>query len=305
MAEASVRGNHCARRPAHVALIVLILSALLVAGCRQEARQSPAPAVIDGSHVELLAYLDGASPCQQGTIEMLRGLENKRPARLDVRIIDISTRRGWERWEESGLDSVALAIDGNTTVSWGEGDGRRTVTFKHPAGFTWTHEDLRAALEAALDESLVAADPAEAEGVRLMDVSVRGQSIRVGDNGSETGQLVIGEQIVIDIQKPRGDLAPGQRVTIAADTLKEVLQEPFTPNQLALKRIDAGMALMAGGRQLLVVTEADVSDEDTTVKLVAERWRRALREALISAALERPNAPDPSADLTDSLQPTD
>ena len=285
----------------HVASFALILLIGLFAGCRQQAQHARAPRPIDGSHVEVVAWLDADSPCHQGTIEVLKELEEENPERLDVRIVDTGTPEGFEQRKERGYDAVAIEIDGYTTVEWGQGDDRRIVTFMHPAGFTWNHADLREATEAALAGELRPANPAEAEGVRLMDIAVRGQSIRVGDEGRETGQLVLQDQIVLEITQPRDDLLPGQRVAVAADALSEVLQNPFTPNQLRLGRLDDAVAVMADDRQLLVATKADAAGQETTPRRLAERWRLAVREALIDAAIQRPTAAEaePMADQPD------
>lgn len=298
MTRKSLRRAAPARILQSLTLVALILLAGLFAGCRQQARQPRSSGPINASHIEIVAWFDADSPCQEWTAELLETLEKEHPERLDLRIVDTGTSEGRERREERGLDAVAIEIDGYTTVEWGEGDSRRIVTFKHPPGFTWAHEDLRAAVEAALQGDLRPASPAEAEGVRLMDISVRGQSIRVGDQGDETGQLVIQDQIVLELTHSRDDLLPGQRVTIAADALTEVLQDPFTPNQLGRKRVDDGVALMAGETQLLLATKPDAAEEHTSPARLAERWRVAVREALIDAALQRVEtpAPDQSAD---------
>jgi hypothetical protein len=287
-----VRTSRILHRIAPAALITLLL--ILTVGCEEKQPTVQTPELIDGSHVQIVAWLDAGSPCQQGTIEILRDLEDEYPARLSAQIVDITRGEGRERWEQSQLDSMAIVIDGNTTVSWGEGDSRRTVSFLHPAGFAWTHEDLRAAIEAALDGKLRSADPAEAEGVRMMEVTVRGQSIRVGDEGDETGQLIIRDTIVLEITEPRDDLAPGQRVSAAAEALNRALQKPFTPNQLMLVRgEDDEVILMAGDAQVLVATPADVREDAESAEALARQWRRVVRQALVDAALHRPPAPKP------------
>jgi hypothetical protein len=287
----------------------------LVAGCRREAPQSEPPRRIGGSHVEILAWLNADADCQQGTIELLRDLERARPGQVQVTITDIGSREGREQWRHSGYDAMAIEIDGNTTVTWGEGDDRRTVSFVHPAGFAWTHQDLRTAVDAALRGELHSANPAEAEGVRLMDVSVRGQSIRVSDEGGETGQLIIGDRIVLQVGASLEDITPGQRVSAAAEALNTVLQKPFTPNELTLKSADDHTALMAGESELLVATPADTADLDMSTEELANRWRYALREALIEAALQRPATPElapmeeqpeaPADTVANPLKPTE
>lgn len=301
-------------RVLHRAAIVLLVLIALTAGCRRETKQPQSQRPLDESKVRITAWLDANAPCQQGTVEVLRDLEARHSERMNVRIINIASPEGRERWRNEGLDSAAIEINGNTTVAWGEGDDRRTVSFMHPPGFTWTHEDLKAAIAAALQGQLLPADPAEAEGVRLMDVSVRGQSIRVGDEGAETGQLIVQDQVVLEIIHPWNDEAPGRRVTAAANALEEVLEEPFTPNQLTLQPADDGVALMVGETLLLVATQADADEAGTSPRELAVQWYRSLREALINAALRRPIAPEaqpesaPPADtpantLLDPLKP--
>lgn len=291
MTEASPRGPQVTRALHRAALIPLLVLAGIIAGCWRERPQAQTPAPIDGSLVHIVAYLDTGAACQQGTIDLLHRLEAEHPARLEVSIVDVNSPDGRRRWEESGLDAIAIMIDESTTVSWGEGDGRRTVSFLHPAGFAWTHEDLSAAVRAALAGRLRTADPAEAEGVRLMHVKVRGQSIRVGDEGAETGQLIIGERIVLEVSRPHGERVPGERVSRAAAALSRVLEKPFTPNRLMLRRVEDGVALTAGEEQLIVATTADAGDGPRAREELADRWRRSIREALIEAALQRSAAP--------------
>ncbi len=291
MTEASPRGLRSARALHRAAPLVVLALTALICGCPREQQPPPITPVISSSQVSLLAYLDTNLPCHQSMVRILRELEAERPESVRVTIVDIGTGEGQRLWQDAGLDAVAIAIDGNTTVTWGEGDARRTVSFIHPPGFTWTGDDLRAAVQATLCGDLRPADPAEAEGVRLVSVTVRGQSIRVGNEGAETGQLVMGEGIVLEITAPRGEHGPGQRVSAAAETLDRVLQKPFTPNQLTLQPADDGVALLATEEQVIVATQADTGDGEIMPQTLAKRWRSAMRQALIEAALARPATP--------------
>ncbi|MFW6156691.1 MAG: hypothetical protein ACOC7J_05180 [Armatimonadota bacterium] len=187
MTEASPRRDGFTRLSHRAMAIALLVLVALTAGCERGDEQPEPAQTIDSSSVRIVAWLDPSSPCHHGTVSILDEFEAAFPARVDVRIIDIGAEEGLQHREEQGPDAVAIEINGHTTVQWGEGDDRRVITFMHPPGFSWTHEDLRAGIEAALEGRLRPADPSEAEGVRLMDVSVRGQSIRVGEEGRETG----------------------------------------------------------------------------------------------------------------------
>lgn len=292
MTETSPRGLRSTRAVYRAAPLVVLTFVALISGCPREQQPPPTAQVISGSHVSLFAYLDAELPYQQDTRQLLRELEANAPERVRVRLIDIGTDEGRRLWQDAGLDAEAIAIDGNTTVSWGEGDSRRTVSFIHPPGFTWTANDLRDAVQAALRGELRSADPAEAEGVRIVTVTVRGQAIRVGNESAETGQLVMGDRTVLETTAPRGEQGPGQRVSAAAETLTRVLEKPFTPNQLTLEPAeDDGVALLAAGEQVIVATQADSGDEAITPRALAEGWRNAVREALVAAALQRPATP--------------
>ncbi|MGI5818506.1 MAG: hypothetical protein ACOX9R_10480 [Armatimonadota bacterium] len=292
MTEAFRRGLHDTRLLHRAVPIVIAMLLALIAGCDRRPQQPEVPTVIDPSRVQIVAFVNAASPCQAGTIQLLHSLESDSPARLHVTIVDIDAPEGREQWEDSDLDAIAIVINGSVTVAWGRGESRRTVSFMHPAGFAWVHDDLRAAIAAALAGELQPADPAEAESVRLMNVSVRGQSIRVEDEEDETGQLIIQDQIVLEITASHNDLAPGQRVALAATALSAVLQRAFTPNQLRAIRVDDGTAVMAGEAQVLVATEADVGETESTTEMLAEDWRRAIEAALIEAALRREATPE-------------
>jgi len=292
--DASPRGNRSMRAFRSALPILLLALAAVGTGCRREATPEPEPPVISGSRVDLFAYVEPNSPCQSRTMELLGDLESAAPERVCLTVIDISTPEGGQLLADAGLDTMAIAIDGMITVSWGEGDARRTVSFIHSAGFAWTYDDLRAAVHAAIDGQLRAADPAEAQGVRLLSVKARGQSIRAGGDGGEVGQLVIGERIVLEITAPDNQRSAAQRVSSAADALNRVLEKPFTPNQFRLEEADAAMAVMAGDERLIVATRQDAHTEQVSVEALAGRWRREMQEAVVEAALQRSREPGPA-----------
>ena len=294
MTEASPRGPRSMRALYHLAPILLLALAAIGGGCRRETHPDPDPPVISESRVDLFAYIDANSPCQSGTMQLLRELESEAAERVRLTVIDISTPDGAQLQADAGLDTMAIAIDGMTAVSWGEGDAQRTVSFIHPAGFAWTHDDLRAAVRAAMEGKLRRANPAEAQGVRLLNVKARGQSIRTGSNGGEIGQLVIGERIVLEITAAHDERTAAQRVSSAADALNRMFAKPFTPNQLALEDAEGGIAVIAGEEQVIVATKQDARVEEISVEALAGQWRREMQEALVEAALQRSPQPAPA-----------
>lgn len=255
-----------------------------VGGAQVPALQPPA--------VTLTAYINVSSGCQQPTVDFIKELESKHEGRLAVEFIDFGDQGAGNRaWKEAGLDCMALQIDGASTVAWGEGEERRTVSFNYPVGFTWTHEDLAAAIEVALGGELGPGDPEEAQALGLLQAKVTAQSVKVADTGVETGQFLINDKVVIEVTQSRGDLIPAQRVTAAAKALTEVLEQPFKPSSLSVEQVEEGWALMAGEAVLLIATEADAEaahiepvGRASSPTQLAEQWSLALREALAKAA---------------------
>ncbi len=280
------RDERASRLLLYATLLALAVSAT-IGGCRRRAPEPQPPVAIGRGGVTLVAYINATADCEQPTVELLHSLREEYPQRLDIEIVDIADEDGARRWRDAGFDCVAITLDGHATVTWGEGDDSRTISFMHPAGFCWTHDDLCEALEAGVRGALRAAEPEEAEGLRLTDATVEGRSIRVGDSTRETGQLLINGHTVLEIGESAGDLAPGQRVTAAADALSQVLEEPFTPNRLATTSTDEGIAVVAGETQLLTATDDDARASGVSPEVLAARWRCALRDALIRAAIKR------------------
>ena len=277
----------------HLALCMLLLAAaaVVLTGCtKPPAVEEPDQEHPEGPVVTLTAYINVSSGCQQPTVDVIKELASKHEGKLSVEFVDFGDKaEGMKAWKAAGLTCMALQINGVSTVAWGEGDERRTVTFEFPVGFSWTHEDLAEAIEAALEGHLEKGDPEEAEGLRLLQVEALGQSVKEGDTGPETGQLVIADAVVVEVTQERGELDPAQRVTAAAETLTRALTKPFKPDSLALEQVEEGWAVLVGDETLLVATSADAEAAEVQPKKLAGEWSLAIREALAKAA--RPGGP--------------
>lgn len=269
---------------AHPLALALCLPALLLLACGCRPLDRP-PVPPDPPAVTVTAYLARSCPASQKTVLQLETLSAEYPGAVTVQIIDTDDAEGVRRREEAGLDCSALVINEATTLAWGDGEARRTVSFLYPPGLSWTAEDLRAAVEAGLAGDLTPAPPEEARAVRLIAARVRAQAVRMGPDGAETGQLVINDRIVLEVTEPAGDLDPGQRVALAADALATLLERPFSPDQLRVEAAEDGMVLSAGEERLLAITDADARAQELGVEQLANTWRRAVRDALVRAAL--------------------
>jgi hypothetical protein len=134
--------------------LVLLLAAgavAMVAGCRT---QQTVTAPAGPPPVNLRAYINVSSGCQEPTVQFLRGLKEQYP-RLALEVIDFGDGgAGMERWQQSGHKCMTMEINGQSVVKYPQGDKLRAVAFRMPAGFLWTHEDLAEAVKAAMEGRL-------------------------------------------------------------------------------------------------------------------------------------------------------
>ena len=162
--------NGCTRA---LSLAIVISTIGALSGCLQEEPELPTPAVIHPDNIVIRAFIAPDSGPEEAVIDLLQSLQTQHPEALRVHLFDITDGgQGTAAWHEAELDSVAIMINGNTTVSWGAGDDRRTVNFVHPPGFSWNRDDLREAIEAGLRGELSPAEPEEAEGIRTVEARI-------------------------------------------------------------------------------------------------------------------------------------
>lgn len=274
------------RRRLGLSVLMAVVPLILAMGCRtpthvDDSEEAPAKEPV----ATLTAYINITSGCQQPTVDFIRELESKHADKLAVEFVDFGDAdTGSKAWKDAGLNCMTLQINGDSTVTWGEGEEKRTVTFESPVGFSWTHEALAEAVQAAIEGRLQPGSPEEAEGTRILEVKVAGRSVKVGDTGPETGQLTINDAVIVEMTQTRGELDPAERVTAAADALNRVLAKPFRPNALRVEQVDEGWSVMAGEETLLVVTDADAEAAQAEPEKLAQKWLTEIRQALSQAA---------------------
>jgi hypothetical protein len=274
------------RHPMGLSGLMAVVSLISCMGC-------PTPTPVDDSEeappdepvATLTAYINITSGCQQPTVDFIKALEREHGDKLAVEFVDFGDAdKGFKAWKEAGLSCMALQINGNSTVTWGEGEDRRTVTFEYPVDFCWTHEALAEAVQAAIEGRLQPGSPEEAEGPRILEVKVAGRSVKVGETGPETGQLTVDDAVIVEITQGQGEMDPAQRVTAAAEALNRELERPFKPSTLRVEQMDEGWAVMAGDETLLIATDADAEATQAAPKKLAETWLTKIRQALSQAA---------------------
>jgi len=162
------------------ALIVALLISLT--GCQQAKTVVPVPS--GPPPVQLRAYINVSSGCQQATIDFMQGLKQKYP-RLQVELVDFGDGgAGLDRWQQSGYKCMTLEIDGHSVVKFPLNGKTKAVAFHMPAGFSWEHEDLAQAVAAAMSGKLQPATEEEAmEGVSPEQMKAKVEELKKAKAG--------------------------------------------------------------------------------------------------------------------------
>lgn len=161
----------------------LLLAALLLAGCRKP--QSSVPVEKVPPPVQVRAYINVSSGCQESTVNFLKDLRQKYP-RLNLELIDFGDGgAGQDQWQQAGLKCLTIEINGNSTVKFPTKQGPKVIAFHMPAGFMWTHEDLEQAVAAAVAGKLQPATEEEAmSGVSVQELQTKAEAFKKSKGGS-------------------------------------------------------------------------------------------------------------------------
>jgi hypothetical protein len=180
---------------------------------------------------------------------------------------------------------MTIEINGLPYAKFPEKGTEKTVAFKMPTGFLWTHEDLEAAVEAALDGQLQPATEQEAMAAQppaTIKAEVKAEQITKG--GKEVAQVALNKQQLFVITASAGGQSPKARAEAAVAALKAWLAQPVKPSDLTLKQAGQGWAVMAGDKEVLLATEADAKAAKTTAQNVGKKWLMGIKHGVVVAA---------------------
>jgi hypothetical protein len=175
---------------------------------------------------------------------------------------------------------MTILIDGEQTVTFGPADDRQYVTFSFPAGLGWDHEDLEAAVEAALDGTLT---PGQEPGARSRDVEPVQAEVTTGETADGTAQVCVDEEAVFEYSQGAGEQTPTDRAQQSAERLRSAFLSGLLPNAVTVKAHDEGFCVAAAAAELAVATEDDAQALDMDAEELAETWASALRKAIVAA----------------------
>jgi len=240
--------------------------------------------------VKLLAYINVSSGCQEPTITLLQQLEDQHPDRVQLEIVDFGDEgEGEKRWKASDYDCMNIRINGSPFVRFPVGDKERIVAFQQPVGFSWTHEDLQAAVAAALDGKLEAVTEEEALAAQPeAQVDAKIVTEEVTRAGEKLARVLINERPAIVIQCAAGGKQPLQRAEAAAAVLRKWLSQPVAPNQIDRVEAEGGWAVRVNKQVVVVATPGDAKAANGSTDQMAKKWLVGIRQGVAIAA--RPNA---------------
>jgi len=239
--------------------------------------------------VRIVAYINVSSGCQEPTIELLKSFEKQYPGRVSLELVDFGDEgTGNKRWKASGYDCMTIEIDGSPLVRFAASQKAKTVALRQPVGFWWTHEDLKAAVAAAVGGTLRRGTEEEAiEGQPPHKVKAEVVVEEVKRDGKASARVLINERSAMLIRVGSGGKTPAQRAEAAAEVIKDWLKEPIKPNEIDRTQVKGGWAVRVNKQVVGVATEADGKAMGGTPDQVAKKWLVGIRQGIAIAARPR------------------
>ncbi len=271
-------------------LILIALAAILVAGCpqQQSAEKPPpppdpeAPTLEESEPVQLTAYINVTSGCQEPTVNLLQSLGEKYSDSVDVEIVDFGSTEGNKRWREDGLQCMTLLFDGSPAVRIPtDGGQKQTVVFYFPAGFSWTHDDLKqtfAAIDEGTAEILSEEEAQKVLAPKPIEMTVE---VREVEDGAE---VVMNDTAVFTITQEADGSTPKQRAEAAKTAIEEWTSGNVHPTQLTVMNAGQGWSVLANGKELVRVYAVDAEAAGVEpVRKYAAQWMSGIKEAIVAA----------------------
>ncbi len=258
---------------------------ILAAGCTKSTprvvQAQPAP-----RHV-VMAWINVTSGCQQPTVDLINRLAGQYKDTVEVEIVDFGSPEGNRRWREAGLDCMTIQFDGADAVTFPTAQGPKTVIFRMPAGFLWTHDDLVAAFKALAEGKLRRATEEEIRRLlapRKISMKIEARAAKDKKTGKTIGQLVIDGDVIAELHGTAAGKGPVERAKKAKAALEKWIQKPVLPSDLSIAKSRQGWGVYANQTLVLLVSEADAKALGLKARQVANLWLAGIRAKAIAAA---------------------
>ena len=294
---------------------LLLLCGLIIAfsGCSKEkppvtegplmgqapVAEPPAPEAQPSGKIQITAYINVASGCQEPTVKLVNELAMKYHDLVDMEMVDFGSPEGEERWREDGLDCMTLLFNDSPVLRFPEQDGKsKTVVFAMPAGFSWTHEDLEQAFSAMKDGKLEILSEEEAKREFAPQSIELETAVRKLDGAAE---VQINGAPIFTVQAEAAGSAPSERAERARAAIEQWAQEPIHPSQLALVSADKETSIQAKGIEIIRVTQADAKAAKAKgPKQLANEWLKGIKMTIVGEVQKAKQAQDASSPPPDA-----
>ncbi|NSW58586.1 MAG: hypothetical protein HPY44_21450 [Armatimonadetes bacterium] len=284
-------------------LIVLALLAVIIGCSKKEPAANPVmdPKIVakpgedaaadatQSGKIKVTAYINVSSGCQAPTVDLVNNLGMDYADLVDLEIVNFGSPEGERRWREDGLDCMAILFDKgegpSPALKFPGRDGKeKTVVFFMPAGFSWEHEDLEDAFKAMKDGTLQILSEEEAR----KELEPKEATITTSfKEEAGKGQVLIGDAVVITVEKDAGDVKAIDRAKAAAKVLGDWAQKPVHPSQVKVEAKDKLAALKVGETTVIEATQEDAKAAGVKgPKALATQWAEDIRKAIVTAVRE-------------------
>ena len=125
-----------------------------------------------------------------------------------------------------------------------------------------------------------------AAAVAFSSASVSYRAAQQGDQWA--GEVLIGEEVVIELRTAAGGFTPLERAEVVANRLRAALAEDFGAEAVEAGPLASGHAVFISDRQIAQVSASEAEAHGTTTQGLAEAWRGNILSAL---GLELPEQP--------------
>jgi len=230
--------------------------------------------------VKIVAYINVASGCQEPTVRFLKEFASKYPEAVSLEIVDFGREEGLARWRREGFNCQTILVNGSTLFRLGSSSFPRLVILQMPEGVRWTFNDLSAVLMQELKSpgSAIVNEEQAREIARRTPVATG----RSRWNGKEVGEVIVGAQTVFRFTAPFNGSSARKRAEQSAAVLKKLLAAGLKASEVtaAPRKENAAGIVIARGKTVAVVTEAEAQPLHKKPTIAAQLWAFNLREAL-------------------------
>ncbi len=127
-----------------------------------------------------------------------------------------------------------------------------------------------------------------AAAVAFSSASVSYRAAQQGDQW--TGEVLIGEQVVIDLRTAAAGFTPLERAEVVANRLRGALAEDFGAEAVAVGPLDSGHGVFISDRLIVAVSPPEAEAHGTTTEALAGFWGGNILSALGLGAPAQPSA---------------